>query len=168
MILFANSRSKLKFVLLYVIESIVILSLGAILVTAFTRGGSFFTSPFIIKARNFKNPVLFLISALIFRKLLTRSFFHELILLTTFQRIVFGKFSQRITASPQFKRRVIWVLFILFLVTVLAAVSNHLQQGLTGHYYDNVEWSDPPILAARDRSIDLRRKYNTLYFRICQ
>jgi hypothetical protein len=50
------------------------------------------------------------------------------------------------------------ILLIFFLsmgVAAVAVISNPLQRGLMGYYYDNIEWTGSPILTVRERVIDL-------------
>ena len=54
-----------------------------------------------------------------------------------------------------------FIVFMLFLsmgITAVALISNPLQRGLMGYYYDNPDWKGTPILTIRERSIDLYRK----------
>lgn len=53
-------------------------------------------------------------------------------------------------------------LLLLFLIclalTGLTSIGNPLKRGLLVSYYENPEWQEGPLAAAREMAIDLRRK----------
>lgn len=64
---------------------------------------------------------------------------------------------RRGTATPA--RRAWLIATVLVVTSLLAGVGlwGHAQQGLTGRYYDEPDWSGALLATARDRSISLRR-----------
>jgi alpha-1,2-mannosyltransferase len=152
-----------KKVVVLFIDATFLLFLGVILGIAFTGGFSSVVGPLTIKAHNFKNPLIILMSALILRRLLTGSFFHGFLGQKFVKRIGIelsthsADIVRRFAESPPFRKRVILGLCIFLLITVFTIVSRPLQPGLTRMYYDNVEWAGTPLTTTRDRSLDLTR-----------
>ena len=62
--------------------------------------------------------------------------------------------------SRQFRKWGLWILFGLSILSAgvwLIARSVSIERGLSGSYYDNVEWAGLPVVTVRDTSIDLWR-----------
>lgn len=53
--------------------------------------------------------------------------------------------------------KILAILLALLMVAGLAVLSNPLQRGLRAAYYDNPEWTDSPMLTAREQTFTLER-----------
>jgi hypothetical protein len=152
-----------KKIIIFLLEVIFLLFLGIILIIVFTGGFTYVIGPLMVKAHNLKNPVIVLISILLLRTFLTRSLFRNILLLALLWRGLTSivkssdRFVQRMIESQTLRKRVVIGLLVIFLMTVLIAVSNPLQRGLTGRYYDNIEWTGMPLMTTIDQVFDLHK-----------
>lgn len=148
-----------KKITLTLAECILIVSLGVLLLIGITGGFSVTLGPLTLKAHRLKNPLIFLMGALVIRKILTGRFAHGLACVAFVRR-----FSDRLTItfveSYRFRKQVLWMLFLLGMLSagiLLSFYSFSLKRGLIGRYYNNPEWAGSPIITTHSRSIGLQR-----------
>lgn len=155
-----------KKITLAIAECILILSLGTIFAIGITGGFSIALGPLIIKANHLKNPFILLIGALVIRKILIGRFVRGLACVAFVRggiarvRFFLDKFVMLLVESQHFRKRVLLVLLLFGILSVgilLIFYGFSIKRGLTGNYYDNVEWAGLPIMTVHDRSIDVQR-----------
>lgn len=140
------------------LEFSILLFLAIIAIIGFTGGFSTTIGALKIQAHGLKNPVIFLISSLLIRRVLVGAFFQGCFWLTAVQRVS-DKFARRCLTSRRFRRSL-----MLPLGMMLAFVLNPLQYGLKATYYDNQEWRGDPILTTTERPINLWRMQSDFPF----
>lgn len=139
----------MKKIAIFAVEIIFVLSLGIILIVKLTGG---FSMPFgllTFRVHNLKNPIISLLGALFLRTILTRSFFKDSGWLNVLRRLG----SNRYVLSD----RLLIILVVLLAVMGTVTLTNPLQRGLTGSYYNNEEWMGSPIMTTRDTSLGFKR-----------
>lgn len=139
----------MKKIALLVVEFIIIFYLGIILIVGLTGGFSIPFGLLIFSVHSLKSPGIILLGALLLRRLLVGSFLKDFTWLHLIRRLG----PNRQTLSD----RLLLILVILFLIMEVIALTNPLQRGLTGYYYDNEEWAAPPIMTARDFALNFNR-----------
>lgn len=139
----------MKKIVLLVVEFVFILYLGIIFIGVLTGGFSIPFGPLILKVHKLRNPIIILLGTLFLRKIIAGSFFKDLSWLNILQRI--GS-NGHIRAD-----RLLLILVVLFLIMGAITLTNPLQRGLTGYYYDNEEWAGSPMIADRDYYFNLDR-----------
>jgi hypothetical protein len=144
-----------KNIIVQVVESIIVLSLGLIFLIVFTGGFSLSLGVFTLKAHRVTNPLILLISMVLLRRFLVRGFFRH---------SLFEKFAQRFVTFRRFRNCLLAVLLMLIACIGLAVVFNPLQHGLSAAYYDNPEWNGAPIMTAKEHALNLWRMQSEFPF----
>jgi hypothetical protein len=134
------------------------LSVIALVFIVITGGRTVFVGPIKISMHSIQNPLMFLIVALILRKLLTGRFLQGLLCLK-WGKLAIEK-GIHVLTTPHLRIRAfagIGILFILSVGVFLANRNVSIKRGLIGQYYDSVDLSGTPVYTTHDKIPALQR-----------
>ena len=146
-----------------VVEIALLATLGIVFWIALSGGVTLPTGMVVLSARSYE-PLLFIVAGLlVFRYWLRGTALGGLrfppsvtdSVTRAWGRLVNGY--QRSAASPARRTRLIVTMVLAAGLLVGIGLSGHVQQGLTGRYYDEWNWSGALLGTARDRTLTLRR-----------
>ena len=134
-------------VALLLLEAFIIVYAEIMLLIVMWGGFAFRLGAVKVSVYDLKTPLLLLLAAILVKRFLSGSFFHDWLCVRAFRHFALTRW-QRVAHAG-------WLLAAAAALTVALAAYAPMQEGLVASHYANSEWAGTPSVSAIQRSIDL-------------